>query len=85
MSLEDDHGMSALEHAILSDAPMKVVKLLQWATKKCYEYLQAKGTNTRNHGSSSLGASIMATISSTEASDFSMAALEVSSPHTRYD
>jgi len=32
--LEDQYGMSALEHAILSDAPIKVVKLLQHATRK---------------------------------------------------
>lgn len=31
--LEDDDGMSALEHAIISDAPINVVNLLQSATR----------------------------------------------------
>ncbi len=32
--VEDQDGMSALEHAIFSNAPIKVVKLLQYATRK---------------------------------------------------
>jgi len=32
--LEDYAGMSALEHAIISNAPIRVVKLLQYVTKK---------------------------------------------------
>lgn len=33
VTLEDDEGMSPLEHAIMSDASMQTVKLLQHATK----------------------------------------------------
>ena len=34
VTLEDDEGMSPLEHAIMSDASMQTVKLLQHATRK---------------------------------------------------
>ena len=37
---EDQDGMSALEHAILSEASIKVVKLLQYATRKQCETQQ---------------------------------------------
>jgi hypothetical protein len=42
VALEDQDGMSALEHAIFSSAPIKVVKLLQYATRKRCEYAQKK-------------------------------------------
>ena len=32
--LEDADGMSALEHAIFSEAPIKVIKLLQHVTRR---------------------------------------------------
>mmetsp|Transcript_14255 Transcript_14255/g.30442 ORF Transcript_14255/g.30442 Transcript_14255/m.30442 type:complete len:246 (+) Transcript_14255:173-910(+) len=38
--LEDQDGMSALEHAIFSDAPIVVIKLLQYATRKQCEMQQ---------------------------------------------
>lgn len=41
--LEDQDGMSALEHAIFSNAPIKVVKVLQYATRK----MSQRKTTTR--------------------------------------
>ena len=38
--LEDRDDMSALEHAIFSDAPIKVVNLLQYVTRKMNENVQ---------------------------------------------
>jgi len=40
--LEDEDGTSALEYAILSDAPIKVVKLIQYVTLKQCEAQQKK-------------------------------------------
>jgi hypothetical protein len=34
LSLDDNEGTSALEHAILSDAPIKIVKYLQGVTRQ---------------------------------------------------
>lgn len=45
--LEDQDGMSALEHAIFSDAPIKVVKLLQYATRKQCEYQKEQEMNEK--------------------------------------
>ena len=38
--LEDNDGMSALEHAIFSDAPIQVIKILQHMTRKQCEMQQ---------------------------------------------
>ena len=40
--LEDNDGMSALEHAIFSDAPIQVIKLLQFVTRKQCEIQQER-------------------------------------------
>ena len=40
--LEDNEGMSALEHAIFSDAPIEVVKLLQHVTVRMCEVQQER-------------------------------------------
>ena len=40
--LEDNDGMSALEHAIFSDAPIEVIKLLQHVTRRQCEVQQER-------------------------------------------
>jgi ankyrin repeat protein len=42
VTLEDQDDMSALEHAIFSDAPIEVIKLLQYATRKQCELKRKK-------------------------------------------
>lgn len=42
VALEDQDGMSALEYAIFSDAPIMVIKLLQYETRKQCERQQRK-------------------------------------------
>ena len=54
--IEDMDGMSALEHAILSEAPIKVVKLLQYATRRQCERECLSGRGRRvSQGSHSEG------------------------------
>ena len=48
--LEDEDGMSALEHAIFSDAPIRVVKLLQHVTRKQCEARQRQQEREQGQG-----------------------------------
>ena len=49
--LEDNEGMSALEHAIFSDAPIEVIKLLQHVTRRQCE-VQQKRRQSLEHSES---------------------------------
>ena len=46
VTLEDDEGMSPLEHAIMSDASMQTVKLLQHATRKAMMKINSPSSNS---------------------------------------
>ena len=61
VTLEDDEDMSPLEHAIMSNASIKTVKLLQVATKKG---MQLKKKLLKNEGKSSFVTTTTATTSS---------------------
>jgi hypothetical protein len=44
--LEDDDGMNALEYAIISNAPIKVVKTLQKSTREYFEKRKVHGNES---------------------------------------